>query len=735
MNTLLLEYLSTLLEAAPRKREFKAVSVGDDGTERVASFASKEKADAAVVAGTHRPYYPDTDAKLEKEPSKRPTSPAAIGQTSTGNKDVPSSGRIKTPTVDSQDYATDAVTRERLRTNLGKISRLMQNLRARGVAGAGGPVASQGESLFTQFTDVMHQRGGIGAIVETRRQNRAFAKLVGDHAMSGPVKGSRFNFDATQSKKRRNIREVVASDFGFKDYDDGNENHRRRIGEYLATREIYVNKKLEEAKNACAGKKEHVFCKSGKAGFGKKEKPYIEWLETGFDGAVRLDGLIRSGQTRLDPSREYFTLQSDPTAESQAAGISPDAIVLRELSALRGDAASQEDRDHYDYQIKIFEKLSYHDTFMVGYDVNGRLTVLHDSNKKSNDLSDPHNNTTPETRLVRLKEQYNEERQSPELRAAAEEMIKVIDDELEEVRTIKAASGMSASQLEITDSMIMLAESSHMESYMEEITRLATTTPRKGNFATFVNNELARGVTWKKLPTAVKLELVQRYIELTPESAYASFSYAFVKMGELAQVDTIMRDVFGDAIESAQTELGPVIGVKETEAGAVQKTYQFVVRSLQERDKADGHTSPPRNGRHVQSYVDSVFSALHINTYIDNYDADMVMSIGRHAVTPREVRDTLVAVLPEDVVSAIDIDSPAGKKFLKQYLRENCAVDATSGAIVMSTPDGDCAIGTDVWRTAGKTPKVATSYGICFRQKLREKTSQKKIPFFSSEEL
>lgn len=42
---------------------------------------------------------------------------------------------------------------------------------------------------------------------------------------------------------------------------------------------------------------------------------------------------------------------------------------------------------------------TYHDTYVVGVDNQGRMTVVSITNKADSALKDPHNNTTPANRL------------------------------------------------------------------------------------------------------------------------------------------------------------------------------------------------------------------------------------------------------------------------------------------------------------------------------------------------
>jgi len=633
-----------------------------------------------------------------------------IGQQGRGI--VPSQPTSITPPIEPQP---DTVF-QRVKNTLSAIAQEIIRRRDRGEAGAGGAPASHGESLFTQFGSALREHGGLAGVLKKARETAGFESRVEEFIKDTQNKNT--------DRKRATVRKTIAQDFGWADYDDANPEHRRKIAEYQALREEYVQGKIKGAQLACETGEEHVFCKGGKEGFGKSETAYRAWLEAAFDGAARTDALIRAAGTRIDPNSEWTVLQSDNSEDAIREGRSPDKVVLDELQKLRDEAKTDEDRQHYEYQIRLFDDLAFHDTFIVGQDSKGRMVVVHDSNKKSSDLDDPHNNTTPEARLVELRSLYeNEDR--PEMIPAATAMIKLIDRELKKVREIKIATVKASAKLSVTPDMITLAESPYMKKYMDELTRLATST-RKGSFGEWLRSKKK---DWSTMSTKQRLQAVQQFMTINPEESYSSYAYIFVKMGEFAGEGKIMRDVFGK--DSPTGLKGPRI-IKETEASAVSKTYEAVVTGLHRRDTADGHTPPPPNGRHAQAYVDSVFEALHFGKFIDNYDKDMILSIGRHAVTPSEIRNTLMEILPDEFTRTIDVNTPEGREALKKYLRENCSIDAESGAIILSTPDRTCTIAEDSWRTAGKSAKVTTSFGSCFRTELRRETSKKPMEGFGS---
>ena len=736
MNELLREVISYILEKGESERKTREVGTTwqtDSGKWSAKSskrtqggFDSEEAAEAWLKGTGPAPDAEVGDAtsstdKKEKKPSgqqdkkgagkksktdgeAKPKVTAAADITPSIGADV-SSGPSVTPSVGGGD-GTGAGIFSKLRKSLGSITKKLVDLRQRGEGGAGGAPASQGESLFTQFGNLLRERGGISGLL-----SQAKPALVKKFSTRPEKLGK-------EDKKLANVRQTIAKDFGWESYDDTNPDDREKIAKYIALREQHVTDEINKAAKACKNKEEHVFCKGGKQGFGQSESAYRQWLEAAFDGSVRMDAHIRSGGTRLDSSAEWTVMQSTTSKEAEAGGYSPDALVRAQLEKALSDATSDEDRKHYEYQLKLFEKLGYHDTFAVGSDKNGRLSVVHISNKKSSDLDDPHRNSTPQEKLTELREKYAT---NPAMQDAAAEMVGVLDGQLEVVGDIKTGSVKIAANLEVTDDMVTLVESPFMAPYMKKVDDLAKST-RKGSFGAWVTQN---GQAWDTMDTKEKITMMQEYMKQNPTDTYSSFGYFFVKMGEYAGTKKIMRSVFGtDEAEG----LGGVESLKRTEADAVGETYQVVVDKLRELDAKEGHKSTTSNGRHVQTYVDSVLSALHFDTYIDNFDKDMVLSMGRHAVTPKEIRETLMEIMPP-TDPPIDIETPEGKASLKKYLREHSRVDATSGALVISTPDGECSIGEDVWRTAGKTAKVASGLGQCFRQKLRARTSEKEVNF------
>jgi hypothetical protein len=475
MNTLLLEYLDKILNEVGTTAGVskKAQLPGSVLLTPQGNYRAKRVSDGKVL------YWGD-------ERVARAWITGEIGDDEGASEDgaVRDSGSSEKATRSTSQTtpqrAQTPPTKSTVQRQITTVNIAMDDLRRRGIAGAGGAAASQGESLFKQFSNSLQKVGGFLNLMRkvVKIESTKFSKLATDYSLN--EKTDRLSTVAL--KTLRNTRNQLAADFGWDEYDDNNQANRETVAQYLAVRQIYVDERLKEAKTACGKKQEHVFCKKGAAGFGKNDDAYSSWLEAAFDGAVRLDALIRSGDTRLDPQKPWVVMQSDTSEDAVVGGRSPDTIVLNQLKKL-AESVQGEDRDHYEYQIKLFDTLGYHDTFVVGEDSKGRMVVLHNSNKKTNDMSDPHNNTTPETRLLILKEKYSTD---PELQAAAEEMSKILDDQLAIVRNIKTATVNASGKLQITPSMVQLAESSYMTKYMGSLDTLASNT-RKGSFGEWLS--------------------------------------------------------------------------------------------------------------------------------------------------------------------------------------------------------------------------------------------------------
>jgi hypothetical protein len=566
-----------------------------------------------------------------------------------------------------------------------RIGEWLEDRRAEGDAGIGGAAASQGESLFVQVAN-MFRAGGVEARIESLRKTRQFKKEV-----------KKAEEDGKRNKGKRQ-RIEMARDLGYFEYDDDNPEHKKIIAEYIASREVYVNEELTKAKKACDAGEVHVFCKGGTAGFGKKDDAYVSWLREAYDGGARIDDVIRSGHFRLDPSKPYMVLQSDEGPDALDKGFSPERILKERLQTLIETSEDPEDKKHYQKQLEMMSKLDYHDTLIVGQDERGRLSIVHDSNKKSSDFSDPHNSSTAAAQLQKMLDRYDDK---PELREAAPQVYEIIQKQIEFVSNANGSAGRMLGGVELTPQMIELYTGKRMKNYRETIDKSAKST-RSGLGRYLKQNQMG----WSEDPQE-QLQVLQQYLE--SGGSFDPYGYVFIKMAQKAP-----NGAPGfEQVQEIRT------GLKNTVNTALE-------RVISDMEKADGDQPEGKNGPHKQVYIDGVLMAnLHLDYNITNYDRDLVASMGRHAVTPDQMRQTLFEVVQPEGID--NLDSPESREAFKKHLLENSRVDVESGNLVVQTKDGECSIGKDVWRTAGKKDKVSTEYGDCFRKKLRETASQRRV--------
>ena len=117
---------------------------------------------------------------------------------------------------------------------------------------------------------------------------------------------------------------------------------------------------------------------------------------------------------------------------------------------------------YYENEIKSFQKYrKYHDTYVVGEDANGNMTVVSVSNKKDAALRDPQNNTTPAARFNTIKSQYGEK--------VAKRVVKSIDRGIKEVSDVKMATINKSNEVQIDDSYVAICDTPDMKKYMDKL--------------------------------------------------------------------------------------------------------------------------------------------------------------------------------------------------------------------------------------------------------------------------
>ena len=579
--------------------------------------------------------------------------------------------------------------------------------RAAGIAGAGGAVASEGESKYCNACNLDKE--------QWRKDNEKELQSVKDD-----LRG--------KTLKAEDVRTAEAL---------GLDPNSPEFLDVLAEAQLFCNQKTAEVK----ADTNSVFYKKGKKGFAdakvndkvNPEGAYCEWMKAGYFGSIATK--VRLDESKLDTSQPYKVVQSTTELDNSAQA---------HLEDMYKNAKTPEEKAHYKKQLKLFKKFrTYHDTYAIGKDENGRTTIVSISNKKDSQARDPQNNTTPAQRLRFIKGVFGEE--------ISKKVADTIDSGLEKVADASINTIRSQTKMVIDDDIVRVCEEPRMESYIAKLDEKAT---KAGDqFFQFIQSS---GEDWASLSTKRKLELMQEYANSRLYDKDGN-SRLFTKEeqnedGELVEVQYYIKDDGTEQKLTRSTSFPPVglpyepfgkiatklgefkaneeaIKIKQTEKELVKEVHTEVTQTLFEADSEEGGYHPEHrpnadNGKNTQGYILGTMKAIHIDTYID-MDADddgaLLIQMGVNGVKPSMVRECVA----EKSGFTGDINTPEGKKALKEFILKRCRVTPGGEKISVMNNDKEVELFTDQWRTAGTGQKVASYFGNDMRECLQEKAKLK----------
>ena len=532
--------------------------------------------------------------------------------------------------------------------------------REKGIAGAGGALASEGESKYCGVVDAN------------------FDKWDSDNKELISNKKNEFNRKKTADEKRTSIQLGLDSDSD-------------EFNNYLAKREVWTQQQLEKVKSD----KKSVFFIKGKKGFNGKDEPYEEWMRAAYDGGHTTKLAIKDSP--IDTSKPRKTVQS--TSEV-------DQAVQAHLEDSLESAKSSEDKKHFETQLNNFNKFkSYHDTYVVGKDSEGRTTYMGISNKKDDQIRDPQNNSTPKKRFKKLEERYGKD--------VAENVTKSLQKNVKAVSDVKGNTVKASSNITINDEYVAICETKEMKSYLQKLRDT-------GSFRDYVK---AKGMDPDTIGTKELLTEMNQHatelIEAGKNPGYDAYGKIAIKVGELSGNGKFRRDnpklnFNNESIKSAEA-------IKQNEKNVVKDSHTAVVKELVEADRPNGYSdSNPDgdNGVHQQGYISGVLDACHIDSYIDmDSDDGMLLQMGVNGVKPSMIRNCVA----ERSGFKGDSSTPEGKQSLKDYLRKRCRITPGGDKITITDNGKEVELFEDTWRTAGTSQKVATKFGGSMRDCLQDK--------------
>lgn len=160
----------------------------------------------------------------------------------------------------------------------------------------------------------------------------------------------------------------------------------------------------------------------------------------------------------------------------------------------------------------------------------------------------------------------------------------------------------------------------------------------------------------------------------------------------------------------------------------IKKMQTETVSRLVEKDKEEGHTPPPANGKRTQAYVAGFFDRVHITQNVGGTaDGRKLTEMGEYSVSPKDYRNALAISTEFKTEDDWLKENPDGNynQALENHLIGNVTVEGVEQELHYVSTDGKKKhIGTDTHRTAGKISKVAGQYGKDLQEALALQSSK-----------
>jgi ASC-1-like (ASCH) protein len=623
---------------------------------------SEETPEELAAKSLHMFQNPEAGSDAAEASEDSSSGPSSIDRTEFKNKEKKHKDNPKGPSrleiLDSLNIGDWSI--------LTEYQRGLEISRELGIAGMGGAVASEGESKYCNCVN--------SDITKFNLENQKSIKLKIEEI-------------ANRSKTKQDGRTAKALGLAI----DSPE-----FNTYLAQREVWVISKREAAKS----NPDSVFHKKAKEGFNSKDDAYDEWMVTSYDGAMSTKQSI--AESSIDTSKQFTMVQSTEELDQAVEAHLEDNVT---------NAKSPEDRVYAENQLKYFSKFkSYHDTYVIGQDKEGRTTYMGVSNKKDDQIRDPQNNSSPKKRFEELKARYGID--------VAEAVMKSLHENTKRVSEVKETTVDSANGVQITDDFVAVCESDKMKPYIKSLR----------NTKSFRNIIKKKGLDIDTMDTKAILEEMnaqsKAIIGSGKKPSYSTYAKIAIKVGELAVDSKFKRD--NPSLNFEDYSVKAAAEIKQKEKDVVKKAHSTTVKSLIEADMPDGYSKEnpeADNGPHVEGYITGVLDACHIDTYIDmDSDDAMLLQMGINGVKPSMIRECV----GEQSGFTGDSSTPEGKSDLKNHLRKRCRVKPGGNSITINDASGkDIELFDDFWRTAGASQKVATGFGKGMRDCLQEKAARK----------
>jgi hypothetical protein len=554
-----------------------------------------------------------------------------------------------------------------------KSSDEQNDLRDVGIAGPGGAVASWGESTLTRGAN-----GFIGDGFSNFKETNTEA-----------IQAEKQNILAKEKDNRKKINEV-AKQLGVSP---------EEAVDYLAQRKVWGDLQLKRLE----ANPDSLWFKGGNTGLRENPKAFRDWADASFDGAHATLHAVRTN-SNIDESQPYHVIQSNPAKGGHDLSIRTHLQNKYDEAKQSGNA---DDIKHYEKEIKAFDRLEFHDTMVIGKDKGGRTTILHITNKKANELNDMWANTTPEYMLASIIKQFDKD--------VSEAVVNFAKDGIERCKDGKQATNRAFASMKIDESFVKLSETEEMKPYTDALRQHVA-------FNKFAQEN---GIDLQKASTEELLTATQQYIKSEEAKgksvAYKPFGKVLTKVGEFAQV-TKMKQKYPD-INFNSESVASAVKNKNDEKDLVAAVHTDMVNEISKADKDKGFPDKDgNNGPHTEAYIATIVHSMHFDLMVENFDGNLAAVTGIRDSVPGDFRGCLAELSGFKG----DIESTEGRAKLNQHLLKKCKINATTGFIEITSPNGTVSLAEDSWRTSGESKKVEKKLGKGLRECVASKVDSRK---------
>lgn len=585
--------------------------------------------------------------------------------------------------------------------HLVETNKILSKARRKGLAsGIGGAVPSYGEVGLTDAANQFSEGYDRWRKQHAAKIERTRKQIVKEQ----------------QAGQLKNLIPTVAKQLGMSEDDD-------RVYQYLAERRVFEEQELARLR----ADKKGIYYLTGKKGFGsgkskksqqKAEKAAREWARAQFDGAMATLTLVRE-QSTIDTTKPFTVIQSDTREGGH------DIAILAHLKARLGEAETDEDKAHYEEQIRAFQELGFHDTMVIGVDESDRMTVFHISNKKDDDLRDIWNNSSPIVAIAKLRKSLTSKLAGMTPKISAK-LLKVLDDGVESVTNLVGALGkqFTSAEPETFDDAFC--------DYMADLNSGKLAGADKDYVGVVVNSDAFQKwlrTSGKNLPENVRRNLVrtksnsaravmrarllaiQMYTkqEFTDKGQNPPRSVIRI-MTKAAEVHKKLPQERKDVL-SESPGMSFALDMKEQEKDVMKQVHTKVVSELAKADKGAGYPPKKGNGPYTQSYIGTILHSMHFDSMVINFDKSLGVVTGIRGSTPADFRTCLARLSGYKG----DTDTEEGRQKLVKHLLQTCRLEPTSGAIIITDGDKKHVLAEDTWRTSGPSKKVEKKIGDTLR--------------------